>query len=404
MPLSFEKELTASIPRHSESGLELCEHIDNWFNTHPDEREEAYQLLRSYLLKMRAVNASDLDMGAPGCNGYAWMRVYQMKKPIVEYGRFSYVESTAIILSWLSKYQKKILYVSRSVDFSINIEEEGVRHRFRTTVYFDQTYPAINFRRINESIFPLEVLNIPKPILDRMDLRYEKVGLVLVTGITGSGKSTTLDSIIDMNNRNNQSHIVIIAHPIEYVHESRLSIVRHREVGLDVNSFQEGAIQALRQDPDVIMVGEMRDPRTISTVLEITDSGHKTFTTLHTSSAIDSIHRIVAEFPAEEQDRIRNRLADVLTVIMSQKLVPTVDNKIVLAKEILSVDSSVQAAIRNKNIGEIYQMMIEGRKMGMVTLEQDLHRLYKSGIITNRTAINYANNKTRIMQLISSPV
>jgi twitching motility protein PilT len=112
----------------------------------------------------------------------------------------------------------------------------------------------------------------------------------------------------------------------------------------------------------------------------------------------------VAEFPAEEQDRIRNRLADVLTVIMSQKLIPTVDGKIVLAKEILSVDSSVQAAIRNKNIGEIYQMMIEGRKMGMITLEQDLHRLYKSGIITNRTAINYANNKSRIMQLLSSPL
>jgi twitching motility protein PilT len=404
MPLSFISELTASIPRHSESGLELCEHIDHWFQEHPQHREEAYELLRSFLLKMRTENASDLDLGAPGCNGFAWMRVYQVKKPIPEYGKFSYAETTAIILSWLSKYQKKILYVSRSVDFSINIEEDGMRHRFRTTVYFDQLFPAINFRRINETIFPLEALSIPKPILDRMDLRYEKVGLVLVTGITGSGKSTTLDSIIDMNNRNNQSHIVIIAHPIEYVHESRLSIVRHREVGIDVNSFQEGAIQALRQDPDIIMVGEMRDPKTISTVLEITDSGHKTFTTLHTSSAIDSIHRIVAEFPSEEQDRIRNRLADVLTVIMSQKLVPTVDNKIVLAKEILSVDSSVQAAIRNKNIGEIYQMMIEGRKMGMITLEQDLQRLYKSGIITNRTALNYANNKSRIMQLLSSPV
>jgi twitching motility protein PilT len=402
MGLSFEKELSATIPAHATSGVELCEEIDQWFLKHPENREESFKLLRYLLLKMRTANASDLDLGAPGCNEYVWFRTYGYKKPIPELGKYNFVESSAIILSWLSNNQKKILYQNRSVDFSINIEENKVRHRFRTTVYFDNQFPAVNFRRINETIWPLDNLNIPKPILDRMDLRYEKVGLVLVTGITGSGKSTTLDAIIDMNNRSSQQHIVIIAHPIEYVHQSRLSIVRHREVAVDVNSFHEGAIQALRQDPDIIMVGEMRDPQTIAIVLEITDSGHKTFTTLHTSSAIDSIHRIVAEFPPEEQERIRNRLADVLTVIISQKLVPTVDNKLTLAKEILSVDSSVQAAIRNKNIGEIYQMMIEGRKMGMMTLEQDLHRLYKSGIITNRTAMNFANNKVRMMQLLSA--
>ncbi len=400
--LSFANDLTAVLPQHSRSGIELCEEIDQWFLQHPQHREEAYTTLRNLLLKMRAANASDLDMGAPGCLNSIWFRVYGFKKPLQELGTWSYVESAALILSWLNPNQKKIFYQNRSVDFSVDIVEKEERFRFRTTVYFDDMYPAVNFRRINEKVWPLEGLSIPKPILDRMDLRFEKVGLVLVTGITGSGKSTTLDAIIDMNNRNSQMHIVIIAHPIEYVHKSRLSIVRHREVGVDVNSFQEGAVQALRQDPDIIMVGEMRDASTIAIVLEVTDSGHKTFTTLHTSSAIDSIHRIVAEFPPEEQDRIRNRLADVLTVIISQKLVPTVDGKLTLAKEILSVDNSVQAAIRNKNIGEIYQMMIEGRKVGMMTLEQDLHRLYKSGIITNRTAINYANNKVRIMQLLSA--
>ncbi|MFA6720362.1 MAG: ATPase, T2SS/T4P/T4SS family, partial [Candidatus Cloacimonadaceae bacterium] len=222
-----------------------------------------------------------------------------------------------------------------------------------------------------------------------------------ITGMTGSGKSTTLDAVIDMNNRDNHGHIVIIANPIEYVHESKYCLVRHREVGVDVLSFSHGAIEALRQDPDIIMVGEMRDPNTISTVLEITDSGHKAFTTLHTSSAIDSIHRIVAEFPPEEQERIRNRLADVLSVIISQKLIPTGDGKLVMTREILSVDASVQAAIRNKNIGEIYQMMVEGRRYGMCTLEQDLHELFKRGIISNRTAMSFANNKKRMHQLIS---
>jgi twitching motility protein PilT len=145
----------------------------------------------------------------------------------------------------------------------------------------------------------------------------------------------------------------------------------------------------------------MRDPQTIATVLEITDSGHKAFTTLHTSSAIESIHRIVAEFPPEEQERIRNRLADVLSVTMSQKLVPTIDGRLVMAKEILSVDASVQAAIRNSNIGEIYQMMVEGKRLGMCTLEQDLRELQKKGIITQQTAMNYANNKKRMSQLIT---
>ncbi|MDD4309843.1 MAG: ATPase, T2SS/T4P/T4SS family, partial [Candidatus Cloacimonetes bacterium] len=179
------------------------------------------------------------------------------------------------------------------------------------------------------------------------------------------------------------------------------SLVRHREVGIDVQSFEAGAIEALRQDPDIIVVGEMRDPQTIATVLEITDSGHKAFTTLHTSSAIDSLHRIIAEFPPEEQERIRNRLADVISISMSQKLVPTIDGRLVMAKEILSADSGIKAAIRNKNIGEIYQMMVEGKKFGMCTLEQDLRELHKKGLITQQTALNYANNKKRMMQLFT---
>jgi twitching motility protein PilT len=287
------------------------------------------------------------------------------------------------------------------VDFSLNFTLEDGSARFRGSCYFDSGHLGTNFRRINDKLYTMEGLGIPTPVAHRVNLRYEKAGLVLITGITGSGKSTTLDAIIDLNNRENEAHIVIIGHPIEYMHRSKQCLVRHREVGPDVQSFQAGAIEALRQDPDIIVVGEMRDPKTIATVLEITDSGHKAFSTLHTSSAIDSIHRIVAEFPADEQNRIRNRLADVLSVCMSQKLVPTIDGKLVLAKEILSVDSSVKAAIRNQNIGEIYQMMVEGKRYGMCTLEQDLKELHRKGLITQQSALNYANNKKRMSQLLA---
>jgi twitching motility protein PilT len=400
MPFTFSEQLHTQL-NDLTGGVELCADVDQWMFDRVDYQLECRDRLKDWLGDMRQHSASDLDFGAPGANGQVWTRIYGVKRPVEGYGTYTQLETTAVILSVLSVGQRAKLMEELSLDFSLSLSFDGVDVRFRGTVYFDRGYLSANFRRINETIFTMESLGIPRPIADRMNLRAEKTGLILITGITGSGKSTTLDAIIDMNNRENQAHIVIIGNPIEYVHSSKLCLVRHREVGADVRSFEHGSVEALRQDPDIIVVGEMRDPNTIATVLEITDSGHKAFSTLHTSSAIDSIHRIIAEFPPDEQERIRNRLADVLSVTMSQKLVPTVDHKLVMAKEILAADASVQAAIRNKNIGEIYQMMIEGRRYGMCTLEQDLQDLFKRGIITNKTAMNYANNKKRMAQLLS---
>jgi len=400
MRLSFTEALSREIPSYYQ-GVERCEIISQWLTHHAERELECKDLLMYILHKAREIQASDVDLGAPGCDGKIWMRVYGSKNPVEELGEYSLVDTNAIILSWLSPNQRQRLFMQKSLDFPLAFDVEGKEVRFRGTTFFDRNSLGANFRRINDSILQVEDLGIPEVVANRMNLKYEKTGLVLITGITGSGKSTTLNAVIDMNNRQNAGHIVSIDSPIEYVHQSKKSLVRHREVGVDVLSFEHGAIEALRQDPDIIVVGEMRDPQTIATVLEITDSGHKAFTTLHTSSAIDSIHRIVAEFPPDSQERVRNRLADVLTVCMSQKLVPTTDGKLALAKEILSVDSSVQAAIRNKNIGEIYQMMVEGKRLGMCTLEQDLKLLYQKGVISQQTALNFANNKKRMQQLMS---
>jgi twitching motility protein PilT len=194
--------------------------------------------------------------------------------------------------------------------------------------------------------------------------------------------------------------VVIIARPIEYVHRSRKCLIRHREVGRDVRTFKDGIVQALRQDPDIIVIGEMRDPETISAALEITDSGHKVFSTLHTSSAVETIDRIVAEYPPDEQDRVRNRLADVLRCVISQKLVPKIGGGRILAKEVLWMTPSARAAIKNKNTSEIYQMMWEGGALGMTTLEQDLYRLVRQQLITPEVAFDFANNKRRLQQLL----
>jgi twitching motility protein PilT len=400
MPLRFISKLQKAIPENY-LDVDVCQMIAMWLDENPGLAQECRETLKTWLLLARHKSASDIDFGALGCGGKVWLRIYGSKKVVEDIDDYNFIETSAIILSWLTPTQIKDLFQRRSVDFSLSIVHEEQQHRYRGSCYFDCGHLAANFRVIDSRILTMENLGIPQAVAQRLNLRYEKAGLVLITGITGSGKSTTLDAIIDMNNRDNAAHIVIIGHPIEHVHTSKKSLVRHREVGPDVLSFEAGAVEALRQDPDIIVVGEMRDAQTIATVLEITDGGHKALSTLHTSSAIDSIHRIVAEFPPEEQDRIRNRLADVLSVCISQKLVPTVDGKLVLAKEILSVDHSVQSALRNKNIGEIYQMMVEGKRYGMFTLEQDLRELQRKGIITQQSAMNYANNKKRMQQLLT---
>lgn len=358
--------------------------------------------LEYFLNLMEELEASDIDMGGAGCVGQVWFRIHGDKKPITSGYEFTKRESDMLFLNLLMPRQRDKLFSKRSFDFSYTIPKpSGLDQRFRANVYYDMEHLALNMRRIDNIIRPFKGLGLHPDVAKAVSLKYFQYGMTLVTGITGSGKSSTLDTIIDVNNRSMEAHIVIIASPVELVHTPRRSIIRHREVGRDVNSFKEGAIQALRQDPDIIMIGELRDPETIMTALEITDSGHKTFGTLHTSSAMESIDRIIGEVPTEEQTRIRMRLADVLTCVISQKLIPSLDGKRVLAKEVLLVTPPVKAAIRNNNIGEIYQMLMEGGKMGMHTLEQDLKRLHVQGKISKETAMNSSNNKTRMHKLIN---
>lgn len=359
-------------------------------------------VLNSFLNQMDDNGASDIDLGGTGCGGRIWYRTHGSKKAWMEGPEFDKIETDIILLSILMPSQFSHLVEYRNLDFSYVIELDGNQNkRFRADMYFDLDNLALNMRAINTEIRPFKGLNLHPEVAKALSLKYLKYGLSLVTGITGSGKSSTLDTIIDANNRSVDAHIVIISSPIEMVHTPRRCIVRHREVGRDTKSFKSGAIEALRQDPDIIMIGELRDAETIMTALEITDSGHKTFSTLHTASATESIDRIIGEVPANEQERVRNRLADVLTCVISQKLVPTIDGKRVMAKEILLNTSSVKAAIKNNNTGEIYQMLMEGGNTGMVSLEQDLKRLYDEGIISMDEAFNYANNKKRLKDIIN---
>jgi len=353
------------------------------------------------LERMIELNAADLAFGGFGGQGKVWYRTYGAMRPAPEMGNFDADQASFLIQSVLMDQQREQLYEKRNLDFSYSLMRNDVLHRFRCDAYLDLDHLAIAIRFVQPFIRPYKELGFHPNVTKVMSLVHTKSGLILITGITGSGKSSTLDSIVDLNNHSVDGHIVIIAEPVEYVHRSERCIIRHREVGRDVLSFKEGTIQALRQNPDIIIIGEMRDPDTIMTALEVTDSGHKVFSTLHTSSAVESIDRIIAEVPPIEQERVRNRLADVLKCVVSQKLVPSLDGKVVLAKEVMLGTPSVKAAIKNNNTQEIYQMISEGGEQGMTTMEQDLKRLYLSRKISLENAMNYANNKRRMEQLLS---
>ncbi len=381
-------------------GLDEVRHIIDLFTELPNEsREKLKRHLEMYLEDMEPVEASDIDMGGEGCVGKVWYRIHGLKKPAKKSETYTQKESNILILSILSDMQMETLLENKSVDLSYALSTDRGR-RYRCTCYFDLENLGMNMRKINNEIRPFSGLNLHPEVAKHLSLKYLKYGLTLVTGITGSGKSTTLDTIIDANNRSVSGHIVIIASPIELVHKPIKCIVRHREVGTDVQSFRDGIVQAMRQDPDIVVIGELRDNVAIKNALEVTDSGHKVFSTLHTASAMESIDRIIGETPLNEQERVRVRLADVLTCVISQKLVNTIEGTRVLAKEVLVATPPVRAAIRNNNVSEIYQMLNEGGQFGMHTLEQDLVRLVIQRIISPEEALNQANNKTRIKQLL----
>ncbi len=356
--------------------------------------------LDNFLYLMISKQASDIDIGGTGCQGKIWYRIYGDKQPDLNLGTYTTDETDILISNLLSNKDQDFLTKNLYVDFSYTILHNGVRTRFRATAYYDLNNLALNMRLIPNQIRPLSGLGLHPEVVKLLSLKYVQRGLVLITGITGSGKSCTLDTIIDANNRTSNAHIVIISNPIEYVHDSIKSIVRHREIGRDVLTFKEGTIQSLRQDPDIIVLGEVRDPDTIATVLEVVDSGHKVFTTLHTSSTTESIDRILGETHPSEQTRIRERLADVLVCVISQKLVPSLDGKLVLAKEVLVATPAVKTAIRNNNTDEIYQLIYQSGHIGMITMEQDLVNLYRSEKISYQEAYSNANIKKRFEDLV----
>jgi twitching motility protein PilT len=332
------------------------------------------------LTQMKEENASDLHL-TPGAEPV--IRVRGQLERLGDFDKLTPDDTRDLLYRILSTEQQKLLETSRSVDMAYSLP--GVA-RFRVNVFFQRQSIAAAFRMIPTEIQSLEELGLPEQLAD---FAAKPRGLVLVTGPTGSGKSTTLATLIDLINRTRSEHILTIEDPIEFLHWHRSCIVNQREIGPDARSFADALRAALREDPDVILVGEMRDLETIATALTAAETGHLVFATLHTQSAPQTIDRIIDVFTAEQQDQVRMQLASTLQGIVTQTLVPSADGRgRVAALEILAPDDAVRNLIRQGKIEQIYSVMQTGMQRGMQTMEQALADLTLRRVISREVAVS----------------
>jgi len=353
---------------------------------------ETFLSIDALLERMVARNASDLHVtvGTPPA-----MRVHGALERYQDVPDLSPDDTHQMLYRILSTEQQKLLEINRQIDFAHSIP--GLA-RFRVNVFFQRGTLGAAFRLIPADIKTLEELGLPTTL---HALTEKPRGLVLVTGPTGSGKSTTLAALIDEINRKRPEHILTIEDPVEFVHRHKRCIVNQREIGPDASSFAEALRAALREDPDVILLGEMRDLETISTAITAAETGHLVFATLHTQSAPSTVDRIIDAFPAAQQEQVRVQLAATLQGICTQALLPTPGGTgRVPALEILFPDDAVRNLIRQGKVEQVYSVMQTGTAKGMQTMEQSLADLVIRKVITLDDALSRSSRPEQLFGLL----
>ncbi len=304
-------------------------------------------------------------------------------------------DTLQVAYSVLTEQQKKRFETENELDFSFGIQ--GLA-RFRGNCFKQRGCVAMVMRQIPINVKTFDELKLP-PVIAR--LAEKPRGLVLVTGPTGSGKSTTLAAMIDKINKERRGHIITVEDPIEFIHRHQGCIINQREVGTDTNSFASALKYALREDPDVILVGEMRDLETISAALTIAETGHLCFATLHTNSAAEAINRIIDVFPSHQQSQVRAQLSFVLEGIVTQTLLPKREGKgRAMAAEILVVTQAIRALIRDDKIHQVYSSMQSGKKFGMQTMNDALYQLYTARQVHEEDCLRVSSDPGEFLRMI----
>lgn len=304
-------------------------------------------------------------------------------------------DTKRLVYQILTEAQKSELEKNLELDFSFGVK--GLA-RFRANCFYSKGAVAAVFRQIPSQVPDFDALGLPKVLMEMTDVSN---GLYLVTGPTGSGKSTTLAAIIDRINTERPGHIITLEDPVEFVHPHKQSIVNQREVGVDTASFHKGLRSLLRQDPDIVLVGELRDVETIEAALEIAETGHLVFGTLHTNSTVQTISRIINVFPSDKQEPIRTLLSFVLQGVVAQQLLPKKGGGRVLAQEILRPTPGIRNLIREDKMHQVYsQMQIGQDKTKMITMNQSIKRSLEKGLVDQETAMSFSNNPEEMAKML----
>lgn len=303
----------------------------------------------------------------------------------MDYPKMMPADTMEITLGIMNESQREKFEERGEFDMSFSIPELG---RYRVNAYKQRGSAAMALRLVGTVVPSPEVLGVPSSVIN---LYERKRGLILVTGPTGSGKSTTLAAIIDKINNNRDAHVITLEDPIEYLHQHKMAMVNQREIGLDSQSYANALRAALREDPDVILVGEMRDFETISVAITAAETGHLVLSTLHTIGAASTVDRVIDVFPPHQQQQIRVQFANVLEAVISQQLIPTMDGRgRVAAFEVMHANHAVRNLIREGKSHQLVSVMQTNRKMGMVTMDESITQLYYEGKIDREMAIQFA--------------
>ena len=307
--------------------------------------------------------------------------IYRVNGELIRDDEFDKVSEEFLINSIreiLTEKQKEIFEKNKEIDIAF---EDIKKRRYRINLYNEKGYPAYSIRILTKKIQSFEELNLPKSLKNM--IRY-KNGLVLITGPTGSGKSTTLSAMIEEINQRESLSIVTIEDPVEYIFENKKSLIRQREIGRDTLSFANALKSVLRQDPDIIMVGELRDKESIEAALTAAETGHLVFGTLHTNGAAETINRLIDVFSKEKQEQIKAQLSLVLRGIVSQQLLLDKENKIIPAFEILFVNTAISNQIASGKINQIPTAIETGQKYGMISMREYISNMHKDGVINKK--------------------
>lgn len=336
-------------------------------------------------------HASDLHLlaGSPPI-----LRINGQLQPVAQHPSLTPEDTKNLVLAMLSPEQKEILTANKELDFSFDFQGKG---RFRINAYFEKGRIAAALRLIPANIKSIDELNLPK-ICHRF--AQLKSGFILVTGPTGHGKSSTLAAIIEEINNSRGEHIVTIEDPIEYVYQNKKSIISQRELHHDTHSWAVALRSVLREDPDVVLVGEMRDYETIAAALTVAETGHLVFATLHTNSASQTIDRIVDVFPEHQQAQIRMQLSNSLEAVFSQRLLPSLDGGRLPATEILLATPAVKATIREGKTHLIDNIIQTSQELGMMTLERNLADWVRVGKISQEIATSWALRPEELVRML----